>query len=395
MSCDHCDSIAELLDIASYRSNHRGVFLRLMRYSLDELHDFLTHLCNLQIKIMQPLIHLVAQALVKKHRERGRCTPDYPEEFKRLFSFFDESFASIAASLKMYTFLNLPLGERVVLSSYLIDDIDVSRFMEQNPCLNFLQEGIDKIAMFSSTVTLLNSFRIHELREGSPFCLNDELNKLRDNGYDIFWKSFIDLGKREFSDWQDMVIESLLNRSVVTMRYLLEGRDVDPDYVCQRRCILFSAAIMRDENMVKLLLDKGAKPIFGYNGWDDTLSVLGRFFAICDSLEPDDVLDRIAVMMIRKAWKSDREDLFQLMSRDRCLYNSIMKVMSDEENLEQSSDELSFVAQYDEWMRIQEERQREVGRRQEQARYSSYRIPSSPHLVPVKSSRKCRGCTIL
>ena len=381
VSCDDCVTIAEMLSTTEYRFNRRAVYVRLMRYSLGDLKNLLTNLCNLQIKTTHPLAHLVAQALVKKYRETGEYTPDFPENFKRLFADFDEKFSSIAPSLKMYMFLNLPLGERVVLSSYVGDDIDVPLFMEQNPYLDFLQEDINQINMFSSFVTLLNFSRSDELKNTTSFFIKDDLKSLRENGYDIFWKAFADRGKREANDWRDMVAEALLDRSTIMMRHLLEERKVNPHYVCHRRAILFSAAMMRDEKMVELLLEKGASPLLGYDGWDDR-SILERFFEICDAGGSDEVMDKIAQMMIRNAWEFEKEDLFAIMREKIELCSRIKHFMSDEP---------SFEEQYSVWLRNQQERQRAL------SRPASYRVPShSPsHLVPVKSSRGCRGCTIL
>ncbi|MHA1330865.1 MAG: hypothetical protein ACTSR2_07295, partial [Candidatus Hodarchaeales archaeon] len=91
----------------------------------DDLEDLLGNLYKHNVDVQHPLIHLASQALVKQYREKGIYSPGDIDNIGQLFDRFEREFSDIAASLKMYFYIDLTDGERVILNSTLVPRVSV------------------------------------------------------------------------------------------------------------------------------------------------------------------------------------------------------------------------------------------------------------------------------
>ncbi|KKQ18139.1 MAG: hypothetical protein US32_C0030G0006 [candidate division TM6 bacterium GW2011_GWA2_36_9] len=342
-----CNSIAELLDSVQDQSQWHDVFLNLMHRSHEELLTLMHHLCFLKIAVTHSLIQLVAQALVKQYRESGEYAPDAPEKFIALFNEFENKFPLVAPSLKMYVYLDLSKGERIILNSYLERHISVSDFMEQNPLLDSLQDKSSDLFLCSDFLSYLSPLRFGELNHLSRERISSSLQDLRQEGYDLFLQEFIrrgcELPRRHLSE---EIQSAFFNRSTVFVQYLIEEGALNPNTIFMDHPssggmrLLFMAVLFCDENMVKLLLYYGADP-FSLNDVDSLMlsfdyprTVIERVMNLYPEIENEGekkVFKRICSLIVRGAYEYNHVKLFKLMRDDPAFCSKVLEVNESDE----------------------------------------------------------------
>lgn len=284
----------------------------------------LKNLCTLGMNVRHPLIHLSAQALIKQYREVNSLDPDHISNILALYKHFEEEFPLIAASLKMYFYLDSTLSERAILNSYLAGSLSVDTF--------FSQTAEDYLQLAHNNVIKYNFSDLNALYRGERFDREKENRIAADllgEGYSPFWQELI---KNEINEpyahlttqeaYQFLLEIIDFERDVLKAQYLIDSFDLDVNTLVsfQGRQVevhlLFAAALRCDEKMVELLLNCGANP-FSFAYADSREIVINGILALCSSsggsamssngedftiaYNPDPVMENICRMVVSVA----------------------------------------------------------------------------------------------